>query len=129
MRALIANMVKGVTKGYQKRIQVFGTGYNVKVQADKLILQVGFCNPVEVKIPKGIKVNIETAATKGDEVPAVFTISGVDKALVGQLASNIRNICPPEPYKGKGIRYADEHMQKEGRKSLYFRSGNVTYLY
>lgn len=124
MRALIANMIEGVTNGYQKRMQVFGTGYNVKVQADKLMLQVGFCSPAEVKIPKGIKVNIETAATKGDEVPAVFTISGLDKAVVGQLAANIRSVNPPEPYKGKGIRFADEHIRRKAGKS--FTSGAAT---
>jgi large subunit ribosomal protein L6 len=124
MRALVANMIEGVTKGYQKRLLVFGTGYNVKVQADKLILQVGFCSPAEVKIPEGIKVNIETAATKGDEVPAAFAVSGVDKAVVGQLAAQIRNVSPPEPYKGKGIRFADEHIRRKVGKS--FTSGAST---
>jgi large subunit ribosomal protein L6 len=123
-RALIANMVDGVTKGYQKRMQIFGTGYNVKVQGDKLVMQVGFCNPAEVKIPKGAKVNIETAATKGDEVPAVFTVSGIDKIVVGQLAANIRRVSPPEPYKGKGIRYADERVRRKAGKA--FSSGAAT---
>ncbi len=123
-RALLANMVKGVTEGYLKRMQVFGTGFNVKVQADKFILQVGFANPVEIKIPKGIKINVETAATKGDEVPAVFSVTGPDKALVGQLAATIRNVSPPEPYKGKGIRYADEYVRRKVGKS--FTSGAAT---
>jgi large subunit ribosomal protein L6 len=124
MRALIANMIKGVTQGYQKRLLIFGTGFNLKQQSNKLLLQVGFCNPVEVEIPKGIKVNIETAATKGDDTPAAFTISGPDKALIGQLASNIRNVNPPEPYKGKGIRYADEHVKRKVGKT--FTSGAAT---
>ena len=75
-RALIANMVVGVSKGYEKKLMIYGTGYNIKEQGGKLILQIGFCNPVEKPIPKGVKVNIETAATKGDEVPAKFTLSG-----------------------------------------------------
>ncbi len=123
-RALIANMVKGVTDGYQKRMQVFGTGFNVKVQADKFVLQVGFANPVTVQIPKGVKITVETPATKGDDVPAVFVISGPDKALVGLLAANVRNISPPEPYKGKGIRYADEYVRRKVGKS--FTSGAAT---
>lgn len=123
-RALIANIVKGVTEGYQKRMQLFGTGFNVKVQGDKFILQIGFCNPAEVEIPKGIKINIETAATKGDEVPAVFVVTGIDKALVGLVASIIRGIYPPEPYKGKGIRYADEYVRRKVGKS--FTSGAAT---
>ena len=123
-RALIANMVKGVTEGYKKRLLIFGTGFNVKLQANKLLLQVGFCNPVEVEIPEAIKVNIETAATKGDDTPAAFTISGPDKALIGQLASNVRGINPPEPYKGKGIRYADEYVKRKVGKT--FTSGAAT---
>jgi large subunit ribosomal protein L6 len=123
-RALIANMVKGVTDGYQKRLQIFGTGFNLKVAGNKLLLQVGFCNPAEVEIPKEIKINIEAAATKGDDTPAVFTVSGLDKALVGQFASMVRAVNPPEPYKGKGIRYADELVKRKVGKS--FTSGSAT---
>ena len=123
IRALVANMVAGVKDGYKKKMQVFGTGYNVKIAADKLVLQVGFANPVEVKIPKGIKVNIDNPAAKGDESPAVFTVSGPDKALVGQFASDVRKVSPPEPYKGKGIRYADEHVRRKVGKA--FTTGTV----
>jgi large subunit ribosomal protein L6 len=103
-RALIANMVTGVSKGFEKKMLIYGTGYSIKEQGGKLILQVGLCNPVEKPIPKGIKVNIETGATKGDEVPARFAFLGIDKALLGRFAADIRKIKPPEPYKGKGIR-------------------------
>jgi large subunit ribosomal protein L6 len=121
MRALIANMVTGVSKGFEKKMEIYGTGYNVKEQGEKLVFQVGFCHPVERVIPKGIKVNIETGATRGNEVPARFTLSAIDKCLLGQFAANIRKIRPPEPYKGKGVRYADEHVRRKVGKA--FASG------
>jgi large subunit ribosomal protein L6 len=119
MRALIANAVVGVSKGFEKKMKIYGTGYSVKEQGGKLIFQVGFCHPVERVIPKGIKVIIETAATRGNEVPAKFTLSGIDKCLLGQFAADIRKIRPPEPYKGKGIRYVDEG-RRTGRGCRYF---------
>lgn len=117
-RALIANMVVGVSKGYEKKLMIYGTGYNVKEQGGKLILQVGFCNPVEKPIPKGIKVNIEAGATKGDEVPAKFTILGSDKKVLGQFAADIRKVKPPEPYKGKGIRFVGEYVKRKVGKAF-----------
>ncbi len=123
MRALIANMVSGVSKGFEKQMKVYGTGYSVKEQGGKLILQVGFCHSVERVIPKGIKVNIGIGAARGNEVPAKFTLSGTDKCLLGQFAADIRKIRPPEPYKGKGIRYADEHVKRKVDKA--FASGTV----
>jgi large subunit ribosomal protein L6 len=121
MRALIANMVTGVSKGFERKMEIFGTGYSVKEQGGKLLLQVGFCHPVERIIPKGLKVTIETAATRGNDVPGRFTISGIDKRLLGQFAADIRKIRPPEPYKGKGIRYADEQVRRKVGKA--FASG------
>ncbi len=121
MRALIANMVAGVSKGFEKKMQIFGTGYNIKEQGGKVVLQVGFSHPIELPIPKGIKVIIETPATRGNEVPARFAISGVDKAVLGQFAAEIRKVRPPEPYKGKGIRYVDEHVRRKVGKA--FASG------
>ncbi len=117
-RALIANMVVGVSKGYEKKLLIYGTGYNVKEQGGKLILQIGFCNPVEKPIPKGVKVNIETAATKGDEVPAKFALVSADKKVLGQFAADIRKVKPPEPYKGKGIRYAGEYVKRKVGKAF-----------
>ena len=121
MRALIANMVAGVSKGFEKKMQIFGTGYNIKEQGGKVVLQVGFSHPIELPIPKDIKVIIETPATRGNEVPARFAISGVDKAVLGQFAAEIRKVRPPEPYKGKGIRYAGEHVRRKVGKA--FASG------
>jgi large subunit ribosomal protein L6 len=123
MRALIANMVAGVVKGFERKIEIYGTGYNVKVQGEKLILQVGFAHPIERVIPKGIKVNIEVGATRGNDVPAKFTLSSADKRLLGQFASDIRKIRPPEPYKGKGIRFAGEHVRRKVGKA--FASGTA----
>jgi large subunit ribosomal protein L6 len=121
-RALLNNMILGVSAGYQRDIQIFGTGYNVKEQGGKLILTVGYCNPVALPIPKGIKVDIKIPATKGNEVPAVFSVSSADKQIVGQFATDIRRVRPPEPYQGKGIRFADEHIvRKEGKA---FASGS-----
>lgn len=123
MRALIENMVTGVSKGFEKKMEVYGTGYNVKEQGGKLLFQIGFCHSVEVKVPNGIKVKIEAGATKGDEIPARFTLSGIDKFVLGQFAADVRRIRPPEPYKGKGIRYADEHVKRKAGKA--FTSGTV----
>jgi large subunit ribosomal protein L6 len=121
MRALIANMVAGVSKGFERKMEIYGTGYNVKEQGKKLAFQVGYCHPVERVIPEGVKVNIEAGATRGNDVPARFTLSATDKALLGQFAADIRKIRPPEPYKGKGIRYADEHVRRKVGKA--FASG------
>jgi len=123
MRALIANMVAGVSKGFEKKMEIYGTGYSVREAGGKLIFQVGFCHPVELMIPKGIKVSIEVAATRGNEVPARFTLSGIDKSLLGQFAADVRKVKPPEPYRGKGIRYADEHVRRKVGKA--FTSGAV----
>ncbi len=122
-RALIANMMIGVTAGYQKKMEIYGTGYSVKEQGGKLVLTVGFAHSVEVPIPKGVKVTIDVAATRGNEVPAKFTLSGADKCTVAQFAVDIRRVKPPEPYKGKGIRYADEQIRRKVGKA--FASGGA----
>lgn len=118
IRALIANMVVGVSKGYEKKLQMYGTGYSVKEQGGKLILQIGFCNTIEKPIPKGVKVKIEVGMTKGDEVPARFTLSSVDKCLLGRFAADVRKVKPPEPYKGKGIRYVGEYVKRKVGKAF-----------
>jgi len=123
MRSLIANMVDGVSKGFEKKIEIYGTGYNVKEQGGKLIFQIGFSRLIELVIPKGVKVNIEVSATRGDEVPAKLTLSAMDKQLIGQFAADVRRIRPPEPYKGKGIRYADERVRRKVGKA--FTSGSA----
>lgn len=123
MRALLANMVTGVSKGFERKMEVYGTGYNVKEQGGKLVLQIGFCHSVELAIPKGVKVNIDVAATRGNDIPAKFTVTGIDKCCLGQFAADIRKVRPPEPYKGKGIRYADEQVQRKVGKA--FASGGA----
>jgi len=123
MRALIANMITGVSKGFERKMEIYGTGYNVKEQGEKLLFQVGFCHLVERVIPKGVKIKIDVGATRGNEVPAKFTLSSIDKCLLGQFAADIRKIRPPEPYKGKGIRYADEHVRRKVGKA--FASGTA----
>jgi large subunit ribosomal protein L6 len=120
-RALIANIVAGVSKGFEKKMEVYGTGYSVKEQGGKLVLAVGYSHTVEVPIPQGIKVTIDVPATRGNDVPAKLTIRGVDKATLGQFASDVRKVRPPEPYKGKGIRYADEQIRHKVGKA--FASG------
>lgn len=121
MQALITNMVIGVSRGFEKKMVIYGTGYSVKEQDGKLVLHVGFSRPVERVIPQGVKVVITVAATRGDDIPARFTLSGIDKCLLGQFAADIRKIRPPEPYKGKGIRYADERIRRKVGKA--FTSG------
>ena len=121
MRALVGNMVTGVSTGFEKKMQIFGTGYNVKEQGGKLVLQVGFCHPIELAIPKSVKVEIKTPATRGNDVPALFSLSSIDKQELGQFAANVRKVRPPEPYKGKGIRYADETVRRKVGKA--FASG------
>ena len=123
MRALIANMVTGVSKGFERKMEIYGTGYNLKEQNGKLSFQVGYSHPVDLPIPKGVKVRIDVPATRGNDVPAKFAFSGADKCVIGQFAAEIRAIRPPEPYKGKGIRYADEQVRRKVGKA--FASGAV----
>jgi large subunit ribosomal protein L6 len=107
-RRLIANMVLGVTKGFEKKLSLQGVGYRCQVQGKTLILSVGFSHQVEIPSPDGILIAVEANTN--------VTISGIDKELVGQVAANIRAIRPPEPYKGKGIRYVGEYVrQKVGK--------------
>ncbi len=121
VRSLINNMVEGVSKGFVRNMEIYGTGYNVKEQGGKLVLNVGFSHPVEMKLPKSVSVEIKTPATRGNDVPAVFSLSGYDKHELGQFAANVRKVRPPEPYKGKGIRYADEYVRRKVGKA--FTSG------
>ena len=120
-RAFIAKMVTGVSKGFEKKMEIYGTGYNIKAEGSKVVLQVGFCHAIELAIPDGVKVTIKTPATRGNDVPAVFALSGADKCVLGQFAAEIRKVRPPEPYKGKGIRYADEFVRRKAGKA--FASG------
>jgi len=108
-RSLIANMVEGVQNGFEKKLKLVGTGYRVKMEGSGIVLSVGFSHPVEFNPPEGIKLAVE-----GNNL---IEVSGVDKGLVGQTAANIRSIRPPEPYKGKGIRYQDEEVKTKPGKA------------
>jgi large subunit ribosomal protein L6 len=100
MRALIANMVTGVSKGFEKRLALVGVGYRAQAQGDKLNLTLGFSHPVVHQMPKGVKVATPTQTE--------IVLTGIDKQQVGQVAAEVRGYRAPEPYKGKGVRYADE---------------------
>ncbi len=114
-RSLLANMVQGVSSGFVKAMEIHGTGYNVDVQGNQVVFRIGFCHDVRFDIPDDIKVEVDQKAAQPGN-PARFRLSGIDKHELGQFAANIRKVRPPEPYKGKGIRYADEHVQrKEGK--------------
>lgn len=108
-RARISNLVQGVSEGFTKNMEITGTGYRASVQGSNLNLQLGFSHDVVYPIPQGITVKCER--------PTAISISGADKQAVGQMAAEIRAFRPPEPYKGKGVRYADEEiLRKEGKK-------------
>lgn len=108
-RALINNMVTGVSKGFEKKLQLQGVGYRAKAQGSVLNLSVGYSHPVDFEIPKGVTAETPT--------PTEIILTGADKQLVGQVAAKIREVRPPEPYKGKGIRYLDETVyRKEAKK-------------
>ncbi|MEK9612078.1 MAG: 50S ribosomal protein L6 [Alphaproteobacteria bacterium] len=109
MRATINNMVVGVSTGFTRNLQINGVGYRAAMQGNKLVLNLGFSHPVEMEIPAGLKVVVENNTT--------VVISGADKQLLGQFASEVRAKRPPEPFKGKGVKYAEEHIvRKEGKK-------------
>lgn len=109
MRALVSNMVNGVSKGFERKLNLVGVGFRAQAAGNKLNLQIGFSHPVSKDMPEGVKVECPT--------PTEIVIKGADKQVVGQIASEIRSIRPPEPYKGKGIRYVGERIVlKETKK-------------
>jgi large subunit ribosomal protein L6 len=108
-RAHLANMVLGVTKGYEKKLELVGVGFRAQVQGKNLNLTLGFSHPVQYPIPEGISIETPTVTE--------IIVKGIDRQKVGQVAAEIRHIRPPEPYKGKGVRYSDEQITlKEGKK-------------
>ncbi len=108
-RALAANMVKGVTQGFRKALEIEGVGYRAELKGKSLNLLLGFSHPVEMPVPEGLSVTMD-GNTK-------LSIEGIDKQAVGQFAADIRKLRPPEPYKGKGIRYAGEHIRRKVGKT------------
>ncbi|MFZ5776450.1 MAG: 50S ribosomal protein L6 [Thermodesulfobacteriota bacterium] len=108
-RTLISNMVTGVEKGFQKKLSIEGVGYRAEVKGDVLTLNVGYSNPVAFQLPKGVSAEVDKTNT--------VTLDAIDKELLGETAAKIRAVRPPEPYKGKGIRYADEYIARKAGKS------------
>jgi large subunit ribosomal protein L6 len=108
-RALLANMVTGVKDGFRKELSIVGVGYRANLQGSALELQVGYSHPVKIDAPAGISFEVPN--------PTHVIVSGIDKELVGQVAANIRKVRPPEPYKGKGIRYVDEYVRRKAGKA------------
>lgn len=109
MRANINNMVVGVTQGFSKTLEIVGTGYRAQMDGAKLVLQLGFSHPIAFTAPEGISIKVET--------PTRLVVSGSDKALVGQVAADIREFRPPEPYKGKGVKYEGEYIRRKAGKA------------
>ncbi|HIE57071.1 MAG TPA: 50S ribosomal protein L6 [Anaerolineales bacterium] len=109
-RALINNMVVGVSQGFEKTLEVNGVGYRAELKGKTLVLNVGYSHPVEIDPPEGITFDVDTRARR-------IKVMGYDKAEVGQVAANIRKVRPPEPYKGKGIKYLDEYIRRKAGKA------------
>ena len=110
MNALIQNMITGVTEGYSKGLEILGVGYRFNVQGQKLTINAGYSHPVNMEIPAELTVELVSNTE--------ITIKGIDKVVLGEFAANVRKVRQPEPYKGKGIRYKDEHVRrKEGKKA------------
>ena len=109
MRASVSNMVVGVSEGFTRKLEINGVGYRAAMQGNKLVLNLGYSHPVEMDVPQGLSVNVENNTS--------VTITGADKQLLGQFAAEVRAKRPPEPFKGKGVKYADEYIvRKEGKK-------------
>ncbi len=109
-RSLIANMVEGVTNGYEKRLEIQGVGYRAQLQGKKLVLALGYSHPVEMEAPEGVDFEVP--------MPTRIVVRGISKQVVGEVAANIRKQRPPEPYKGKGIRYEGEYVaRKVGKRA------------
>jgi large subunit ribosomal protein L6 len=108
-RALIANMVRGVTQGYEKRLEISGVGYRAARQGNKLVLTIGFSHPVEIEMPSGIEIDVPA--------PTKMAVRGIDKEVVGQVAARIRAVRPAEPYLGKGISYEGERIRRKAGKA------------
>ena len=109
-RALIANMIHGVTEGFQKALEIVGVGYRAALEGKNLVLELGYSHPIRFTIPEGITIQVEKNTA--------LVVSGIDKQKVGDVAAEIRGFRPPEPYKGKGVRYQGEYVRrKEGKKN------------
>ncbi len=110
-RSLVQNMVKGVTDGFTKRLEINGVGYRAQVQGQKLVLSLGYSHPIEFVIPAGITIKMD------EEKKNIIVVSGSDKQQVGQVSAEIRGFRKPEPYKGKGVKYEEEHIRRKAGKA------------
>lgn len=117
-RTLLANMIEGCLSGYQKSLEIYGIGYGVQVQDGRASVSVGYSNPRVFDIPEGLEVTVQTPQARGETEPARFTVSGADKQMVGEFAARLRMARPPEPYKGKGVRYAGEYVRRKVGKAF-----------
>jgi len=117
-RTLIANMVEGCLNAYTRGLEVYGVGYGVQVQGDRLQLNVGYANPRTFAVPPGVEVTIRTPQARGDTEPARFSVTSPDKQVVQEFAARLRRARPPEPYKGKGVRYAGEYVRRKVGKAF-----------
>jgi len=115
VRALVSSMIEGVSKGFQKKLSLIGVGYRAALKGEFLDLQIGLSHPTQMPIPKTLQVAIEKSV--------LITVSGIDKQVVGQFAAEVRAKKPPEPYKGKGIRYENEYVRKKAGKAAKSKSG------
>lgn len=109
MRTLVANMVEGVSKGFEKKLEIVGIGYRSELKGENLALYLGYSHPIDFPLPKGISAEVEKQT--------LVTIKGIDKELVGQVAAKIRDLRKPDPYKGKGVKYAGEVLKKKAGKT------------
>lgn len=129
-RALINNMVIGVSQGFERRLEIYGTGYSCKLQGSQLYLNIGYMGrglnaPAQfvIDVPKGLVVEVEVPTARGDSEPAKLVVRGPDKQQVGEFSAELRGLRPPEPYQGKGVRYAGEHVRRKQSKA--FGSGGA----
>lgn len=109
-RSIVSNMVKGVSQGYQKVLEIVGIGYRAQVMGNKIVFSLGYARPVEFQLPEGIKASADPKQT-------TITLSGIDKQIVGQVAADIKALRPPDSYKGKGIRYSGEYLKLKAGKT------------
>lgn len=116
LRKVLLNMVEGVAKGFTKELRIEGVGYRAQLAGEKLSMQLGYSHQVDYIVPKGIKVTVDAKQTG-------IAVQGADKQMVGQVAAKIREFKPPEPYKGTGIRYADEHIRRKAGKAAVGAAG------
>ena len=111
-------MLEGCLNGYERGLEIYGVGYGIQVQGEKVSLSVGYAHQCVFDIPAGLTITVQTPQARGDTDPAKFSVSGADKQAVGQFADRLRKARPPEPYKGKGMRYAGEYIRRKAGKAF-----------